>query len=288
MNTETADFLAFGMSHLIGLLRGIVADDDPGWQTALTKRSTCERSLPLIEPWRNDIRLTATLITPTSEFLPAFQGCSLATGTATFICHPNLHHVLANFLAATKGKGALVSLLNGHDHSVLSLIQHPNRYDFVLPTHPDLPIDSAAQVLPYRAVARQVREQVAPTIDALALLRALWPEARMCHVLPPPPVASSKHILSQKEAIVSECHNHGVSGKYLRLKYFLECQAQLTSALAALNIATFTAPPETLDSQGFLATEYCWDATHGSPEYGRRQFAAIVERSTGGADQAPL
>lgn len=278
MKFETADIQIFGMSHLIGVLRGIVADDDPDWQTALTKRPTCERPLPLVEPWRNDIRLTATLITPTSDFTPAFQTCSLATGTSTFLCHPNLHHVLANFLAATNGKGILVSLLNGHDHSVLSLIQHPSRYDFVLPTHPDLPIDPAAQMLPYRTIARQVREQVAPTVEALALLRALWPEARIYHVLPPPPAASSEHILSQKEAIVSECLKHGVSSRYLRLKYYLECRAQLTAALDAMKIGTVTAPTDTLDSQGFLATEYCWDATHGSPAYGHRQFAALVNR----------
>jgi hypothetical protein len=272
------DIQIFGMSHLIGLLRGIVADDAPDWQTALTKHPACERPLPLIAPWQDNIRLTATLITPTSDFVPAFQTCKLATGTSTFLCHPNLHHVLSNFLSATDGKGTLVSLLNGHDHSVLSLIQHPSRYDFVLPTHPDLPLDSTAQVLPYRTIARQVREQVAPTIDALALLRAFWPDANICHVLPPPPVASAEHILAQKEAIVGECRAHGVSSPYLRLKYYFECQAQLTSALGAMNIATFAAPAGTLDGEGFLAADYYWDATHGNPGYGNRQFMAIVDR----------
>ena len=70
-------------------------------------------------------------------------------------------------------QGAVYSFIGGGAHTVIGLVSHPRRYDFVLPENPDLPIDPRAELIPAEAVREVLTEEAAPYLKLMRHLRAL-------------------------------------------------------------------------------------------------------------------
>lgn len=177
------------------------------------------------------------------------------------------------------GYAAILCALRGNAHAKLGLLNHPRRFDFVLPDEPDLPYDCRAELVPY-ALMRQamLREMAQQRLMLKALRKAVATPLVLLGV--PPPVPSEDHIRRHPSWFKDKIGQAGISPLWLRYKLW-RLQTQLAEETAAkLGIEVLPSPPEAADSQGMLREE-CWNAdpTHGNAAYGDLVWRRIDRRA---------
>jgi hypothetical protein len=166
---------------------------------------------------------------------------------------------LLTSLEPNQADACLISMLNGNDHSALSLVQHIAPYDFCLPSHPELPLIANAQPVPYDIVRKKLEPWMDKTIAALAMARVMLPKIRIIHVFPPPPVASNNLIMKGPEVFQAHLERFGITPLSLRVKwYFLANQIEFLDA-----------PSQSIGNDLGLKDMYAMGATHGNEKYGQ-------------------
>lgn len=172
----------------------------------------------------------------------------------------------------------VVSMIGGNQHAVFSTIQHPQRFTFLMSG--DAGAAEATELIPYRALAQYFEDGIRGRDgQSLAALRKAT-QARVVHLLPPPPKRDNSHILKHHESKFAQDNiaDLGVSAPELRMAFW-RLQAQLLEELCAeLKIEVLPPPSAALDSDGFLAPEfYAKDATHANASYGELVLHQIDE-----------
>lgn len=162
------------------------------------------------------------------------------------------------------------SLIGGNQHAVFSTIQHPRPFDILMPGESGPPAPGA-ELIPYRVASAFLAEGVEGRDGkSIAALRAAT-DARVIHVMPPPPKRDNGFILSYHETRFAEDNIAalGVSSPALRMKVW-KLQTRLLQALCAkLGVETMMPSADALDADGFLAEDYyANDATHANASYG--------------------
>jgi len=74
----------------------------------------------------------------------------------------------------------LVSVLGGNEHTILSMVQHPAPYDFILPTNPDMELIEGSQIVPFTTIENQIINSLAQTVLALRVIRTFIPILQFC------------------------------------------------------------------------------------------------------------
>jgi hypothetical protein len=173
----------------------------------------------------------------------------------------------------------VLSMIGGNQHSVLSMIQHPQAFDFFAPG--EAAPDSAKETIPYKALeevfTRGLRGGDGKTLEALRQAT----RARVVHILPPPPKSDNAFIEQYHETLFAQegLPTLGVSPPALRLKFW-KLQARVLERICAeLEIEVMRPPRRTIDEEGFLRPEYyAQDATHGNWRYGERVLRKIERK----------
>lgn len=234
-------FLALGHSHLSALRHAQVAREKAG-----VASSTTIRILMLRRP----------------EYEPTLdqQG--------------RLHAALLAELRDPAVDGVVLSLF-GNAYQVLGLINHPQKFDFVHPKRPDLPLNPDAEALPYGAVREHLVEQTKGSVD---LLRAICAATALPVFMleTPPPVPSEEHIRQYPGWFEKQIAALGLSPPTLRYKIWL-LQSEIFAQAAREYGATFVNVPSSMrDADGMLSQE-AWntDPTHGNGVYGERQYQQL-------------
>ena len=174
------------------------------------------------------------------------------------------------------GKAALhVSLLGGNDHSMVGMLNHPRRFDFVLPEAPGLPVDETAELLPAGLLRAELARRIAPHLEVLAACRAAVP-GRFVHIESPPPIPAAAHIEAHPGVFKDLIAERGVSPALLRYKLWRLHAALYQESCARLGVEFLAAPPEMQDEQGMMV-QLAWnpDPTHGNHIYGRHVLAQL-------------
>lgn len=266
-----------GMSHAINVLKAasreplaLSHDDWVGHQTAgrffdvPTRPGLCEGDL-----------IKAFIITPASGWGP-LAVLRQADGRPEIAAAPGYWELLAT-VPQDDPDGLVVSVIHGSEHSMLSMLQHPQPFDFHWPPREDLALIAGYQPIPLEVVTRQVEASAAATIAALTAMRAALPKRRIVHLMPPPPVASEAQIMKAPEVFAGHLQRHGITPLSIRLKYHGLYQAVLDRALAPLRIATLAAPAAALNPDGSLAEAFVQGCTHGNAAYG----ALVIDQLAG-------
>jgi hypothetical protein len=171
----------------------------------------------------------------------------------------------------------VLSMIGGNQHSVYSLIQHPQPFDFF---SPDAAADVGLETIPYRSLeavfARGLRRGDGQSLEALRNATS----ARVVHVIPPPPKADNAFITQYHESnFARDLPSLGVSPPQLRLKFWKLQTRVLEQLCAELGVEIMMPPKRAIDEQGFLRPEYyAQDATHGNWRYGERVLRAIEQQ----------
>jgi hypothetical protein len=172
----------------------------------------------------------------------------------------------------------VLSVIGGNQHSVFSMIQHPQPFDFFSPDGAET--NTALEIIPYRALedafAQGLRRGDGQSIQALRDATS----ARVVHVIPPPPKADNAFIEKNHETrFAEELPAKGVSSPALRLKFWQLQARVLESICADIGVEVMAPPVRTVDEHGFLRPEfYAQDATHANWLYGEKVLREIERR----------
>jgi len=171
-------------------------------------------------------------------------------------------------LESDQDNSCLFSFTYGNEHSVLSMVQHPEPYDFCLPWRADFPMEPDCQPIPYEVVRRQMELALSSTIGSLVMARIKLPRMRLGHVLPPPPVASNEQILRSPEIFRDQFAQYGITPISIRVKYYLLFIEVLRLALDPYRVELLESPKQATNESGALKDEYAFAATHANEAYG--------------------
>jgi hypothetical protein len=171
-------------------------------------------------------------------------------------------------------RGLLVSLLGGAAHNVLGMVAHPRRFDFVLPTRPELDFDARAECLPYRAVRELLSAQIEPYLQQMARLRALS-AVPLIHLAPPPPSADQQRLARDMPWSLYPSSAREVAPAALRLKLWLLHVELLAQWCQEHGIEFVPGPPQACDAAGFLREACYGDGAHANAQYGQLVLAQL-------------
>lgn len=181
--------------------------------------------------------------------------------------HPDfLAHVEA--LLQRDGSPMLVSCIGGALHTGLGLLQHPEPFDFVIPSRPDLPLASDAAILPFAAIKTTMQRRL--NFDFFVLRKLSQALAvPVVHFCCPPPAKDEDFVYeTMPPRLREDVMQAGVSPAPLRLKLW-KLEADLfEETCAAVGIRFVPPPREALDGD-YLAGPYRKNASHGNAAYGR-------------------
>jgi hypothetical protein len=168
-----------------------------------------------------------------------------------------------------------VSMLGGNDHTVISLVNDPRRFDFVLPEAPDLYVDTRAEILPAGLLRVELKRRIMPHLMTLAAYRAVV-KGRLVHIESPPPVPSAEFIESNPDTFGSRLAQRGVSPALFRYKMWRLHSGLYRETCGQLGVEFLPAPSRMQDEQGMLVQPAWRDATHANTLYGQHVLAQLV------------
>ena len=158
---------------------------------------------------------------------------------------------------------------------VVGSSDRPRRFDFVLPSRPDLPL-TPCELVPYDlmldyalSAAREWGEFIA---CAVATGLPVWVPC------PPPPIETFEPFMAKLAPNVkANLTAYGVAPDAFRYKMWL-LQAEADQQVAEELGATFLpAPVGTMGPSGLRSTDYAWDALHGNGAYGRLVLQQVAD-----------
>lgn len=269
-----------GMSHMISLLKAICTGPFPftleNWSTSASLDFS---DIPVQQGILPGDVLKA-LIVSAQGWGGMAQLDTRVIGQPLLTAMPGYIQLLRS-LEPNQTDGCLISMLNGNDHSALSLVQHIAPYDFCLPSHPELPLLEEAQLIPYSIVRKKLEPWMNKTVASLAMARVMLPAIRIIHVFPPPPVASNDLIMKGPELFQAHLERFGVAPLSLRVKWYLLANQIIRESIASLGlkIEFLDAPSQSSGSDLGLKDTYALGATHANERYGQliaRQIQAAL------------
>ncbi len=176
---------------------------------------------------------------------------------------------IAHFLRRGAPDAILLAAM-GNEYNGLALLQHPEPFDVPYPGEPDLDPARGGMRIPRALMAAQMRLLADRNVlmfwrhvDAVA-------GAPVFVVPPPPPIASTDHILSHPGAFGERARRFGVAPAVLRRKLWrIYCDTIAAAIAAEGRRSVFLALPAAVFEDGFLARRF-WqgDPTHANEAYG--------------------
>lgn len=172
--------------------------------------------------------------------------------------------------------GAIISMVAGNDHNVLGLVNHPIKFDFVLPEVPSLPLQSDADVLPYGLIRRCLAARIRTKLAVISALRTAV-VAPVFHMESPPPIPSEGHIRAYPGIFKDKIDALGVAPATLRYKLW-RVHSSLVREHCMTQGITFIPAPQAMQDEDGMLVEDAWnnDPTHGNRVYGEHLFRQIL------------
>lgn len=251
-----------GMSHAISVLRAVAPDvgvSHSSW-TTWAQQPGFQPIGPLPGVGR-DVALRAHLIIPGVDCRAVVQ---TVDGRPTVAAAPAFIEIVTSL----DPQGVLVSFLGGNEHSVLSLLNPAQPFDFVWPADSDAPLRPGHQPVSLATVEAQLLGAIQQTLAQLTMIRARHPGLRIVHVAPPPPQGNEGRMRDTPEVFGDLIARHGLMPLSIRLKYYGVYVDLFRRHLAPLGIDCLGPPPESLDEHGALRDVLTLGCTHGNQAYG--------------------
>jgi len=162
--------------------------------------------------------------------------------------------------------GPVFSFVGGNRHNRIGLVKHPRPFDFVLPDHPDLPLDPNADIIPFDALRGALQRECEATLQRIHVLFEHCGE-KLTQVESPPPAVEAK-VLEDRGSLREYIRNNGVAYGPMRVRLWRLHSMIIRLFCKRLGMRYLAAPPESMDADGFLLPELTRNATHGNGKYG--------------------
>ena len=164
----------------------------------------------------------------------------------------------------------VVSCFRGNEQTIFSLMEHATPFD-VLVDRADVAATSSGpprQIVPVELVRRELGARAYPTVFYCRMLRSLFAEQDVAHVVSPPPIADEGYIRERSEVFARVIEEFGLAPAALRRKVYRLYVDVLQAGLRGSGVRLLTAP-EASSVDGYLKAEFWSEATHANHRYGR-------------------
>ncbi|WP_457587908.1 hypothetical protein [Ensifer canadensis] len=182
--------------------------------------------------------------------------------------HPEIESLLS--------EGTVFSLINRSVHDILSIIQHPRPFDFVIPGWSDFPFEPGCEVIPYQAFRAQLVRLMEPDLKLIELASRVA-EDRVVQILSQPPLESAELIRTWAPWPLEE--GQSIAPASVRLRTYMVYADILAEWCSSLGIPLIRPPSSAVTERGFLKEGLHSNATHANVAYGHlvlqqmREFA---------------
>lgn len=247
-------YTLIGSSHLFGIMdRFVGALPDNGFQRAWATGIPATGLVDLggCSGWQGEYVLFNT---PAAGPPPVFDGKLL-----------HLPEQLGRVLGfASPDTRVIFSLMRGHEYAIASLVDDPAHGDFndassaCLPGRPWMSLEDATH---------WVRDFSAPLFATLLALRQHFPKARVVHLVPPPPIESEEHILSNPESFGPLFAQFGIKPFEARLRIYRLMLSDMATRLQAYGVESLLPPSGALTPAGGLHADFARGCLHGNQRY---------------------
>lgn len=171
---------------------------------------------------------------------------------------------------------SVFSAIGGNQYAIVSTVRSSVDYDFLAP---DNVFNSAAELVPFRALAGFIEEGVRETIGPVLKKIRSSTEARIFHLAPPPPKQDNAFIVAHAEGYFTKegLQDLGPTRPELRLKCWRLQLNILAELCDELGIILVMPPERTITPDGYLDPIcYANDVTHANRRYGEAVCRQII------------
>lgn len=166
----------------------------------------------------------------------------------------------------------------GSEHSVMGLLEAPDRFDFRMPA--DDKVEAGRAPIPYGLVRSTLTQAMQTGLNNLREIRRLY-DCPITHLCTPPPFRAigEQQVLPR---VFQENLHLGVSPASIRRKLHMLHSDIAREACAVEGIRFMEVAPECRDADGYLLEQY-WskDPTHGNADYGDLIIRQMLETLNG-------
>jgi hypothetical protein len=167
--------------------------------------------------------------------------------------------------------------ISGNEYHFIGLVNHPRRFDFVLPSAPDLALEQGCEIIPSVLMKATLKASMEYALTILACLRKAT-DRPIWHIQSPPPVPDNDEIAAHPQQFADAIAEHGVAPPLVRLKLWRLQSEIYRETCEANGIGFLAVPPEAFDADGFMR-EAGWhgDPTHANYWYGRMVLEQMTQ-----------
>jgi hypothetical protein len=173
----------------------------------------------------------------------------------------------------------LLLSIRGVVHVLSGLVQPERPYDFALRNEPDLPFDSAAELVPFGAMWDSYRERLNGTFEVMARIAKLA-QKNVFVLAFPPPVEDDTFMRTRLGRFFTERYaaDFKIVSSALRYKLWRLCIELYEQHCQDLGV-TFVMPPEEtmVDSKFLNPKAYHTDAVHANDWFGERMVDKVLK-----------
>jgi len=184
----------------------------------------------------------------------------------------------------------IVLVLQGNEHNVLALVEHPQPFDFQLPGEPDLPLDESRTLLTHAAVEATLFHSLQSSVQPIMAAILALAKAPVTALETPPPLAGD-HIRAHPGVFREKLAERPVAPLTLRYKMWRVRTRQLHRLCAALGVAVIPVPANVFDESGLMLKPALHnpDPTHGNAGYGVLALRTVLrfDREQSAAGNTP-
>lgn len=193
-----------------------------------------------------------------------------------------LLHPMLKTLISQAGHTLFLSSFGGNRHNIFGLIDHPTPFDFILPSHPDLPLRRNATLIPYDVLRDALTSFTHASLSEISALRNTY-AGYVGHLESPPPNGDDAYVRKFLDPYFKDkAKGLGIAPRHLRLKLWRLHSEIVLEHCKMRNIDFIPVPEESRDQDGFLLPQgYSTSATHANHWYGSlvvAQISALVSR----------
>lgn len=250
-----------GMSHAISVLRAL----DPGVSASHSNYGPATRESATWQDRPVPAVFDAAVQGGMKVFLLSSWNASLKDGV---IAATDRYWELLDTIPKEGESNRVISFMGGNEHSVLSIVEHAQPYDFYTQEYTEQPMLAGRQPIALRIVEQLLEVRMNNTVALLTALRYTHPGLRVLHVMPPPPISSEAQMLKQPEIFRELFATHGIAPISVRVKTYRVYCRLLAQTLGRLGIDCLPHPAGVTDSSGGLREEFALACTHGNEAYG--------------------
>ena len=171
----------------------------------------------------------------------------------------------------------IISCIGGNVHNIFGLVDHPSRFDLVIPEYPQLGLDEHRQLIPNTAIANLFESMIRDAPSTFEELRH-GHDIPVIHLESPPTNPSEEHILDYPGVFEDKFKELGVTPAVIRFKLWRLHSSVVRRICAEYGITFLAVPSGTQDNDGMMV-EQAWnpDPVHANEWYGRQVLNQLAE-----------